>query len=209
MTRLLIARHGNTFEKHQTPVRIGKRTDLPLVESGRRQAHLLGKFLKKNYPPLASIYSSCLTRTFETATLALEAAEWDLGIHQMAVFDEIDYGPDEGKTDEKIISRIGKKALERWDQDAIVPSGWKVHPNEIIQKWDEFAEMVSGQNPDQTVMVVTSNGIARFAPYLTGAIETFKQQYPIKISTGAICSLVKNKQEWKVEYWNVKPTEPM
>ena len=28
-TRLIIARHGNTFEKGQTPTRVGGRTDLP------------------------------------------------------------------------------------------------------------------------------------------------------------------------------------
>ena len=209
MTRLLIARHGNTFGQNEIPVRIGRRTDIPLVESGRRQAGLLGKFLKENPPPLSAVYSSCLKRAFETAVLALEAAEWALDVQQMSVFDEIDYGPDEGKAEEEIILRIGKKALEAWDKDAIVPSDWQVNPNEIIQRWHEFAEMVCEQYIGQTVMVVTSNGIARFAPYLTGDIETFKQQYAIKISTGAICSLVKNDPDWKVEYWNIKPKEKL
>ena len=32
VTRILIARHGNTFTKDQTPTRVGRHTDLPLVE---------------------------------------------------------------------------------------------------------------------------------------------------------------------------------
>ena len=34
-TRIIIARHGNTFTKEQTPTRVGGRTDLPLVETER------------------------------------------------------------------------------------------------------------------------------------------------------------------------------
>lgn len=43
-TRLIIARHGNTFTKDQTPTRVGGRTDLPLVESERGRN--IGKYLK-------------------------------------------------------------------------------------------------------------------------------------------------------------------
>ena len=38
---------------------------------------------------------------------------------------------------------------------------------------------------NKTVMIVTSNGIARFAPYLTGDYAAFKEQYNIKLKTGA------------------------
>ena len=35
VTRIIIARHGNTFTKDQTPLRVGAGTDLPLVETER------------------------------------------------------------------------------------------------------------------------------------------------------------------------------
>ena len=41
MTTLIIARHGNTFDKGDIPTRVGARTDLPLVEKGRAQAKAL------------------------------------------------------------------------------------------------------------------------------------------------------------------------
>ena len=52
-TRLIIARHGNTFTKDQTPTRVGGRTDLPLGESERGTN--IGKYLKlKNMLPRQS-----------------------------------------------------------------------------------------------------------------------------------------------------------
>lgn len=44
VTRIIIARHGNTFTKDQTPLRVGAGTDLPLVETERGTN--IGKYLK-------------------------------------------------------------------------------------------------------------------------------------------------------------------
>ena len=44
MKRLIIARHGNTFRKDETPTRVGAGTDLPLVEEERARG--IGKYLK-------------------------------------------------------------------------------------------------------------------------------------------------------------------
>lgn len=207
MNRLLIARHGNTFNANETPIRIGGRTDLPLVESGRVQANLLGRYLKSNYPNLSLVYASHLKRTYETALIAIQSAEFLLDIVQLAIFNEIDYGIDEGKTDQEIIARIGQNALDSWDKEAKIPLGWSINPQETLQNWYDFAQKLSEEHKDETVLVVTSNGIARFAPYLTGNIETFKRQYSLKISTGALCSLVQKDQVWEAEYWNRKPKE--
>ena len=63
MTILIIARHGNTIEKGETPRRVGARTDLPMVDSGRVQARGIGHWLKTNglYPE--AVYSSQLQLT--------------------------------------------------------------------------------------------------------------------------------------------------
>ena len=47
MIKLIIARHGNTFNKGETPTRVGSRTDIPLVDSGKEQAKLIGEYLVK------------------------------------------------------------------------------------------------------------------------------------------------------------------
>ena len=55
-------------------------------------------------------------------------------------------------------------------------------------------------------MVVTSNGIARFAPQaLLGDMTEFSKQHQIKISTGALCRFDHGGMEWRCTMWNRKP----
>ena len=44
-TRILICRHGNTFDKGELVTRVGSRTDLKLSSSGIDQSKLLSKEL--------------------------------------------------------------------------------------------------------------------------------------------------------------------
>lgn len=207
MTTLLIARHGNTFEKDQTPLRVGLRTDMPLSSSGKTQAVNLGNYLQINkiYPVV--VYCSNLKRTQETASLALKTAGISMEPKILSIFDEIDYGPDEGKTNEEITNRIGEIALRDWENMAVVPEGWLVDTDKIIHNWQNFAAGLLVTNPNDTVLVVTSNGIARFAPYLTDDFFGFTQHHKIKLATGAIGSLTYKCGEWKTDYWNQIPKE--
>lgn len=205
MLRLLIARHGNTFEPGEIPLRVGCKTDKALSAGGRIQAQRLGLFLKQHYSQLSAVYSSCLARCYDTAHIALQVAGLPLAVKTLSIFNEIDYGVDEGKTEDRVIARIGEQALKSWNDDAIAPPGWQVDPKKIILNWQLFAkEMLSKQGNEGIILVVTSNGIARFAVQLLKNVAAFKRQYPLKIATGAICCL-NYKADWEVEYWNVKP----
>lgn len=209
VTRLIIVRHGNTFNKGETCLRIGCRTDIPLSSSGKEQAILLGKYLKfKNIIP-DKVFSSELKRTYQTAEIAFKETGISVSIERNKIFNEIDYSIDEAKTDEEIISRIGKDALEQWNKNASVPDGWKFNPKEAIDNWFDFSKMIEKEYQDKVIMVFTSNGIARFAPYLTGNFDKFIENYDIKISTSALCTFIKNKNEefWKVINWNIKPKD--
>lgn len=205
MTTLIIARHGNTFEKGETPRRVGVRTDLPLVESGRTQARAIGQWLKQNglYPE--AVYCSELQRTKETAELALKEAGYKEPIFPLAIFNEIDYGPDENKPEDAVIARIGEQAIKNWDENGIAPPGWNFDPAACIENWRNFAAHIVEDEQD-CVMVVTSNGIARFAPHITGDFEAFRQKHTLKISTGAVCVLQFENGRWTVKDWNIKPT---
>ena len=68
-TRLIIARHGNTFTKDQTPTRVGGRTDLPLVESER--VRNIGKYLKLKDMLPDVVFATPLRRAMEKARLAV------------------------------------------------------------------------------------------------------------------------------------------
>ncbi len=206
-TTLLIVRHGNTFTTDQTPTRVGARTDLPLVESGRTQAKLIGKYLKENnmLPDIA--YSSHLIRAKETASLALVEIHSQITVQATDIFNEIDYGPDENKPEKEVIARIGEQAIKDWDEHGKVPDGWRVDPQTIIQNWHDFAARCLKDYADKTILVVTSNGIARFAPYLTGDFAAFRNTHKIKISTGALCVFEHTTgiPNWTCTRWNIRP----
>lgn len=205
MTTLIIARHGNTFGPEDTPTRVGGRTDLPLVEKGEAQARALGEYLSEHRLIPDVIYSSNLMRTYDTARIAVKASGVTNPVYQLDIFNEIDYGPDENKVETDVIARIGEDAIKAWDESAVVPEGWKVNPDEIIKNWHDFAEQIAAHDDNETVLVVTSNGTARFAPYITGDYEGFRAEHNIKLSTGALGILKHDGGSWNVEKWNIRP----
>src|SRR5690348_5084015 len=110
MTTLLIARHGNNFDPGQISVRVGKRTDLPLSSSGQQQAKNMGHYLRRYKINPSAAFTSHLKRSQQTMEIALATAQITLTPIIRDMFDEIDYGPDEGKTYEEVVARIGAKS---------------------------------------------------------------------------------------------------
>ncbi len=204
MTTLIIARHGNTFAPGDTVRWVGGRTDMPLVESGRMQARNIGFWLKdRKYTP-EIVYASKLRRTFETAEIALPTLGARQPVFTLDIFNEIDYGPDENKTNDEIIGRIGQQALTDWAERSIVPPGWYADPDQIIANWKNFAAHIVADEQD-CIFVVTSNGIARFAPHITGDYEGFLRTHAPKISTGAVCVFEHADNAWHLRDWNFTP----
>lgn len=204
-TTLIIARHGNTFESGEKPRRVGARTDLPLTETGRAQGRAIGRYLREHdlIPDVA--YASTLRRTIETADLAVRESGLKQPVFSLAIFDEIDYGPDEDKDEETVIARIGADAIKNWDELGIVPDGWQADPQAIINNWHGFARQITEHGDGEKILAVTSNGIARFAPYIAGDFEGFRANYRLKIATGALCILRHDGTAWHVADWNVRP----
>lgn len=207
-TTLIIARHGNTFTADQTPTRVGARTDLPLVEKGRVQGQALGLALAEAGLKPDRVYASRLQRTQQTAQEALSAMGIKRKIEILSMLDEIDYGPDENKPEDQVIARLGREALQEWDTRAVVPQGWRVDPAALRQDWLDFGAQV--QNTGQVILVVTSNGTARFAPCLTGAEALFARNHDLKLSTGAYGVLHHERRDqsapWQAVSWNMRPS---
>ena len=203
MTTLIIARHGNTFEAGETPRRVGGRTDLPLTKKGHAQGTAIGRYLKTHALLPDAVYSAALLRTRQTAQAALAACGVQMPVHILDMFNEIDYGPDENQPEDAVIARIGREAMENWDRTAVPPDGWHVNPQDIIRNWHDFAD--AAIKTQGTVLVVTSNGIARFAPHITGNFKKFAAQYPIKLSTGALGIMEFSEGKWHVSGWNIRP----
>ena len=111
---------------------------------------------------------------------------------------EIDYGPDENRPEDAVIARIGKPALDAWEKDSIVPPGWRVDPDALIGNWQETFHDLRDEPGDH--LIVTSNGIARFALAAAGAVR----QDP-KLKTGAWGVVEVTGQDVSVLAWNVRP----
>jgi probable phosphoglycerate mutase len=47
--RLILIRHGNTFEAGQKAVWVGARSDLPLTMAGEAQAHAAAQYVARHY----------------------------------------------------------------------------------------------------------------------------------------------------------------
>jgi probable phosphoglycerate mutase len=204
-TRLLIARHGNTFTPDQTPTRVGLHTDLPLVQSGQDQATRLAIYLKDHDLTPDKIYTSVLKRTLEMGQIVEEVIGKDVPQTQHSMFNEIDYGPDENMPEYAVIQRIGQDAITAWNKKTTVPGGWIVDPNQIIKDWISFGETCNNQHHGKTILAITSNGVARFSPHLTGDFDGFSGD--LKISTGALCILEKSDDDnhWVIIDWNIRP----
>ena len=88
-TRLLIARHGNTFAAGEIVRRVGT-TDLPLVESGLLQGFALGTYLRQEQLIPDVIFTSTLQRTIQTAEQAQKAMGTQLPMERLSIFNELD-----------------------------------------------------------------------------------------------------------------------
>jgi len=196
MRRLFIIRHGNTFASSADARRVGARTDIPLVGSGRDQADRLGRWFADQGLPIARLLSSPLLRARETAD-RIAAATGHASDGTRDWLGEIDHGPDEGQPESDVLARIGAQALADWDERGIAPDGWIVDADARIAAWRAFFTE-AGEGSD---LLVTSNGAARFALIAAGLpLES------LKLRTGAFGELlVNNSGKVTLVRWDERP----
>ena len=201
MARVIICRHGNTFDKGDLVRRVGARTDLALSKSGIKQAN----FLAEQFSPFKSgynfskAYSSTLQRTKSTCSYILSRGHTAVTPNFLSFLKEIDYGPDENKLESDVIERIGKKAIELWDSSSTPPQGWLVEPDQIISSWKLFLKSLSDTNDD--ILVVTSNGIARF---LFEAVDNIEIDIQRKLNTACFGLVKASPGITTLKSWNNK-----
>lgn len=206
MTRpVYIVRHGNTFDKGDTVTRVGARTDLPLSNSGYAQAEALAKHFTAEQVEFQRILTSPLKRTHQTAEAIANAQPAKIALEPCDFLREIDYGPDENQPEADVVARIGEQALADWEREAIVPEGWQVDPQALKQAWSNCFEGLRAIEPDTgPALIVTSNGIARFA--LQVALGGQESDLPLKLATGAIGRIdVSRDGDLDVAFWNQRP----
>lgn len=203
MTRLVIVRHGNTFAAGELPRRIGARTDLPLTAAGVAQAEALAGHFAANGVTFDRVLSGALKRTRRTA----EAIAGGQPIETAAFLTEIDHGPDEGQPESAVIERIGNDAITLWETQWLAPEGWEVGAQWRLMAWREFVERVAGELPNGTILLVTSNGAARFALAALG-LKPGENRAGVKFRTGSYGVLeVGSGADFRLVGWDMRPGE--
>ncbi|WP_340691682.1 histidine phosphatase family protein [Hyphomonas sp.] len=200
MARLIIVRHGNTFDTGDTPTRVGAHTDMPLSTSGTRQAAALATHFRDT--GFTAAFCSPLLRTRQTARSILAGRAVAPALLILPFLTEIDYGPDENQTEDAVIARIGAEAINAWDANATPPPGWHVDPAALRAAWTGLLARAAELGSDADILVVTSNGIARFLPDVVNDVPVGLER---KLKTGAWGTVVVDRSGARILDWNVRP----
>jgi len=200
LARLIIVRHGNTFDPGDTPTRVGARTDLPLSTSGERQAAALATHFRDT--GFTAAFCSPLLRTRQTACAILAGRAGAPALLILPFLTEIDYGPDENQTEDAVIARIGAETIDAWDTDATPPRGWHVDPVALRAAWTGLLARAADLDCDANVLIVTSNGIARFLPDVVNELPIALER---KLKTGAWGSVAVDRTGARILEWNMRP----
>jgi probable phosphoglycerate mutase len=196
-----IIRHGNTFDAGEQTRRIGARTDLPLVASGHDQAQALGRSFAEQGLVFDRALAAPLQRTRATMDSILASQLQVPVIEYVDWLTEIDHGPDEGRLDGDVAARIGHNALVAWDREAQAPDGWIVDSDRRIAGWQDLWKTGHGH-----VLIVTSNGAARFALLSDERLRGQASALPsLKLRTGAYGSIVREQGDLRLIAWDRRP----
>ena len=203
MLRLLLVRHGNTFDKGDVVRRVGAQTDIVLSQSGKKQCQNLGKHLSKQYTSIEQTFCSELIRTKQSAELILSQYSNNTSvITSLSILNEVDYGIDDGKPESEVIERLGADALKAWDEYCILPKDWKFNVDDTIQSINACLDDFIKKYDNKTILIVTSNGIARFFSLLLKAPQCIKRAYPLKMPTASVSELTYDQEQgWRCQYW--------
>lgn len=196
--RLFLVRHGET-EFNRQGLALG-RGDVPLNETGQRQARLVAAALAGE--PLAAVYSSPLRRCLDTAGPI--AAAHGLEVRVLPELVEMDIGEAEGLTYAQVRERY-PNILGRWlggEDLSLRPLGGESLPQVQERAWNAIARLtrVHGQ---ESVAVVTHNFVilALLTRALGMPIASFRR---LRHSVGAISVLELDGES--VTVWRLNDT---
>jgi probable phosphoglycerate mutase len=164
VTRISLVRHGQTDWNRDGLLQ--GRTDVPLNDTGREQAHETGRALRVR--SFDGVYSSPLARAFETA----EIIAGELGMPEpIAVpgLEERSYGRAEGMTGPEIRAAFGENRADipEWEND-----------ESLLGRVLGALAALSAQHEGERILVVAHGGvIGGVARHLTGGERPAKGEF--------------------------------
>ena len=193
-----IVRHGNTFGPGEAARRIGARTDLPLAASGLEQARSLGAAFADQGLTFDRALAAPLKRTQGTIEGILAHQLRAPVIESVDWLTEIDHGPDEGQSERHVVARIGHAALAAWDAQGQAPDGWIIDQHRRLEGWRGLFQTDTGH-----VLIVTSNGAARFALLSDDVLWSQAAELPsLKLRTGAYGIIARERGKLRLVTWD-------
>ncbi|TIP18397.1 histidine phosphatase family protein [Mesorhizobium sp.] len=207
--KLILSRHGNTFESGAKVMWVGRKTDLPLTAEGCRQAEHLGNALSRAGAMLRGVYCGPLRRTRRYAEIVANQIGGTLSPCVDSRLTEIDYGAWEGLTSHEIIVQFGREELEAWEHSSVWPasSGWSPSETSLAHGASAFVEdLARTHGDDSVILAVTSNGVLRYFLRLAENAPNEKTGgRPGKVATGNISILESRDGNCRIHAWNIAP----
>jgi broad specificity phosphatase PhoE len=149
MTTLYLVRHGQTAWNREEVFR--GRADIPLNETGRKEALLTGQYLER--VKVDSLYSSPLSRAVETAEAIARYQGKEVQISQGLI--DIDFGRWQGVSHEKVKERYGDLYRQWNDTPHLVrfPTGESLEDvrERVLRVIDEIVR----DHADETLLMVS------------------------------------------------------
>ncbi|GAA4154840.1 phosphatase PhoE [Gryllotalpicola daejeonensis] len=191
MTRISLVRHGQTDWNRDG--RIQGRSDIPLNDTGREQAHETGRALRVRR--FDGVYASPLVRAFETA----EIIAGELGMPEpVAVpgLEERSYGRAEGMTGPEIRAAFGDNRADvpEWEDDASV----------LARVLEALAGLAAHHEGERILVVVHGGVIGAVARHLTDGARPAKGE---AIGNASVHDLEVVDGELRLVNFNVAATD--
>ncbi|MEO8278433.1 MAG: histidine phosphatase family protein [Ideonella sp.] len=193
-TRVLAIRHGETAWNVET--RIQGQLDIGLNDIGRWQAQRLAAVLGRE--ELSAVYSSDLSRAFDTATIAAEQlglpVEIDEGLR------ERHFGSFQGLTFKEIEVRWPEQS-ERWRKrdPAFAPPGGE-SLMDFYERCVGAAQRIAAARPSQAIALVAHGGVLDCL-YRAATRQTLQAPRTWMVTNAGINRLLHSEQGFSLVGW--------
>ncbi len=197
-THFWLVRHGETLWNAER--RLQGWLDIPLNETGRKQAAQLARFLASDAftADIHAVYSSDLSRAYDTAQIA--ARSLGLPIFREPGLRERSYGIYQGEDWSSLSTASGGKALVDFrDPEQPIEGGESYLA--FSQRAGQAFEEIAGRHPGQNVLVFTHGGVIDIAWRRSiGAALDVQRPFPILNVSINRCG-IRGPGDWFIQDW--------
>lgn len=183
MTTIYIARHGET--NWNKAGKLQGSTDIPLNDTGKKQAIDCGKFFHK--VPIEAIYTSPLKRASKTAEIINETL--DLAVIEIDEFKERSFGRAEGMTYEERSKVFSRKNYPEQE-------GFKAFRKRLIQGLAKIEQAY----PNGAVALVAHGAVIHTLFQIVENDDFFPQH--ARLSNGGVSTIYSRDGKWWLKEYN-------